>query len=73
MPPAAKYIREQDPFGGDPGWDVGTESDCDGDSPEDTNGLREVGARREAQPRAVLTVGSFSAYVCFHLPFLWLG
>ena len=66
MPPVAKYLGEQDPFGGDPGGDVGTESDCEGDLPE-------VGAREEAQPRAVLTVGSFSAYVRLHLPFLWLG
>ena len=69
----AKYIGEQDPFGRDPEGDVGTESDCEADLPEVANGLQEVGAREEAQPRAVLTVGSFSAYVCLHLPFLWLG
>ena len=69
----AKYLGEQDPFGGDPGGDVGTESDCEGDFPEVANGFQEVGAREEAQPRAFLTVGSFSAYVCLHFPFLRLG
>ena len=69
----AKYLREQDPFGGDHEEDDGTESDCEGDSPEVANGLQEVGPRDEAKPRAVLTVGSFSAYVCFHLPFHLLG
>ena len=69
----AKYLGEQDPFGGDPGGDVGTESDCEGDSQEVANGYPEVGAREEVQPRAVLTVGSFSAYVCLRFPSLWLG
>ena len=69
----AKYLGERDPFGGVPEGDVGTESDCEGDSPEVANGLQEVRAREEAQLRAVLTVGSFSAYVCLHLPLLWLG
>ena len=68
-----KYLGEQDPSGGDPGGDVGTESDCEGDSPEVANGFQEVGEQEDVQPRAVLTVGSFSAYVCLHLPFLWLG
>ena len=69
----AKCLGEQDPFEGDPGGDVGTESDCEDDSPEDANGLQEVGAREEAKLRAVLTVGSFSAYVSPpSVPLAWL-
>ena len=69
----AEYLGEQDTFGGDPGGDVGTESDCEGDLPEVANGFQEAGAREEVHRCAVLTVGSFSAYVCLRFPFLWLG
>ena len=68
MPPVVKYCRDRDPVVGDPLGDVGVESDCEGDSPKVADGIPGVSELGEtALPRAVLTVGSFSAYEYFRL------
>ena len=51
----------------DPEGDANAESDCEGDSLEVENWLPEVEGEKEPLPRAVLTAGSFSAYVYSHL------
>ena len=61
-----KRLRDRNPFAGDPEGDVNVESDCERDLSEVTNGLPEVEGDGEALPRAVLTFGSFSAYVYSH-------
>ena len=58
-----KYRGDRDPVVGEPEVDAGVESDCEGDSSEVADGIpgmREGG--ETALPRAVLTIGSFSAY-----------
>jgi hypothetical protein len=55
-------LGDRNPFVSDPEGEVGVESDCEGDSSEGTNWSLGVEGE-EASSRAVLTVGSFSAYV----------
>ena len=58
-----KYRGDRDTVVGDPEGDVGDESDCEGDSWEVADGIFGVSEGGEkALPRAILTVGSFSAY-----------
>ena len=66
VPPVVKCLRDRNPFAGDPEGDVNVESDCERDLSEVTNGLPEVEGDGEALRRAVLTFGSFSAYVYSH-------
>ena len=70
-----KYGRDRDPVVGDPLGDVGVESDCEGDSSKVADGVPGVPEGREtALPRAILTVGSFSAYEYSRpsIPSAWL-
>ena len=62
-----KYFRDRNPFAGDSEGDVNVESDCEGDLSEVASDFPGVDWGEEAMPRAVLTVGSFSAYVHSHL------
>ena len=55
-----KYLKGQNVFTDDLEVDINVDSDCEDDSTEEA--LKE---EREEDSRAVLTVGSFSAYVCF--------
>ena len=58
-----KYRRDRDPVVGDPEGDVDAESDCEGDSPDVADGVSGAPeGEGPALPRAVLTVGSLSAY-----------
>ena len=66
MSPVVKCLRDRNPFAGGPEGDVNVESDCERDSPEVINGLPEAAGDGEVSPRAVLTFGSFSAYVYSH-------
>ena len=66
MSPVVKCLRDRNPFAGDPEGDVNVESDCERDSPEVINGLPGVEKDGEALHRAILTFGSFSAYVYSH-------
>ena len=61
-----KYLGDQDPYLGNSEVDADVESDCEGDSPEVTNESPERKGELELLPRAVLTTGSFSAYVHSH-------
>ena len=70
-----KYRRDRDPVVGDPLGDVGVESDCEGRPSKVPDGVPGVPKGGEtALPRAVLTVGSFSAYEYFRPSILstWL-
>ena len=70
-----KYGRDRDPVVGDPLGDVGVESDCEGDSSKVADGVPGVPEGREtALSRAILTVGSFSAYEYSRpsIPLAWL-
>ena len=68
-----KYFRDRNPFAGDSG-DFSVESDCEGDSLKVADGIPGVSELGEtALPRAVLTIGSFSAYEYFRLQFYRLG
>ena len=61
-----KCLRDRDPLAGDPEGDVNVESDYEGDLSEVTNELPGVEKDGEALHRAILTFGSFSAYVYSH-------
>ena len=67
MSQVVKYLRDRNPFASSTEGDVDVESDCEGDWLEGTNELPGVEGGEEALPRAVLTVGSFSACVYSHL------
>lgn len=64
-----KYLRGQNPFASDPGGHANVESDCEGDLSEVINRSPGMERGEEASPRAVLTIGSFSAYVYSRLLF----
>ena len=66
MSPVVKYLGDQNPFTDDPEGDANIESDCEGDSSEVPNGFPEIEGREEVLLRAVLTVGSLSAFVYSH-------
>ena len=68
MSQVVKCLGDHNPFASDSEGGVTVESDCEGDSPEGTNGLPGVEGGEEASSRAVLTVGSLSAYVYSRLP-----
>ena len=61
-----KYFKDRNPFAGDPDGDLNVESDCEGGSSEDASGLLKMEGGEDALSRAVLTVGSFPAYVYSH-------
>ena len=73
MSPVVKYLGDRNPFTGDPERDADVESDCEVDSSEVTNGFLEMERREEVLLRAVLTVGSLSAYVYSRLSIRFLS
>ena len=69
-----EYFRDRNPFAGDSG-DFSVESDCEGDSSKVADGVPGVPEGREtALSRAILTIGSFSAYEYSRpsIPLAWL-
>ena len=68
MLPVVKYFKGRNPPVDDLGADVIVESDCEGDSQGTGNEESE-----EERTRALLTVGSFLAYVGFHTTSLSRG
>ena len=59
-----KYFNGQKALVGDLGWGDDTDSDCEDDS-AGVRGRSLKGEQGEWKNRAVLTVGSFPACVCF--------
>ena len=57
-----KYLKGRN-IASDLGRDVNVDSDCDGDSQGAGDELPDVKDGEEEETRAVLTTGSFSAYV----------
>ena len=68
-----KYLGGQNPFIGSPEGDVNVESDCEGDSPGLKGESPKVKEEKAEQIRAVLTTGSYSAYVHISGPYLFVG
>ena len=56
-------LKGQHPPINDLEGDINVESDCEGDLPEVRDEASETKEEKDEQPRAVLIVGSFSAYV----------
>lgn len=65
----ANYLRGQNLFAGDPEGHTNVESDCEEDFSEAINRSPGIERGEEAFPRAVLTIGSFSACVYSRLLF----
>ena len=65
-----KYLdlKDQRPLTNDLEGDLNVENDCEGDLPEVEDETSKTKEEKDEQPRAVLTTGSFSAYV--NLPIL---
>ena len=61
-----KYLKSKDTLVKDLG-DLNVESDCEDDSTGPESGAPEVTEGRGEEARAVLIVGSFSAYASSHL------
>ena len=61
MSPVVKYLEDGKSIIKDLEGDINVESDCEGDSPEVTSEEE----KKEGGTRAVLIIGSFSAYVSF--------
>ena len=63
--PVVKYLEGRNHSGNDPDEDANAESDCEEGSPVIEDELPKAGESKEDKARAVLTTGSFSAYVHF--------
>lgn len=68
MFPVVKYFTGRNPPMGDLEGDPGAESDCEEVSLEASDELQGTGEEREEAIRALLTLGTVSAYVHFPLP-----